>query len=443
MRNPLAIRSRVERGTTARIFISYRREDSREYAVRVHDRLVYEFGRDQVFIDQDAIEPGAVFPETLERALNSADALIAVIGPAWAGIRRSDGVRRLDDEHDFVRRELAHAFHRKIRVIPLLVGGARMPDKRELPQDIAPLADHQAVQLAANSFHTELDGLVETLRRQSATTLLLFTFLGAFASTLFSAVMRALVTEPSIQAAAIVAGLRWGFISCGVLLGLRGYISLRTSAISSMAAMAGLLGMLSLVVTRLLDSLASGQGSTMDTIMAGVGSALTYGLLALGLLLGYRSAGRLDARSVWLWTSGVCAGAFIGGALSFLVPNSPVQIMVVPDHERFARSALSWGTMAFVALLWSRSLTRLPVRSILVLSGFVILGAVLGEVLTTLSLLTDNSPATGIRLSFGRSLFWAALVPTVFIGVERLRRQPARAQVSRRAGDTARPWNGA
>jgi hypothetical protein len=45
----------------ARIFISYRREEGGASAGRLHDRLSEHFGRDNVFIDTDAIEPGLDF----------------------------------------------------------------------------------------------------------------------------------------------------------------------------------------------------------------------------------------------------------------------------------------------------------------------------------------------------------------------------------------------
>jgi hypothetical protein len=44
-----------------------------------------------------------------------------------------------------VRREIARALARGIRVIPVLVGGAAMPRARDLPADIAPLAEREAL----------------------------------------------------------------------------------------------------------------------------------------------------------------------------------------------------------------------------------------------------------------------------------------------------------
>jgi hypothetical protein len=47
------------------IFISYRRDDARGYAGRLYDRLAGEFGRENVFIDVDALQPGDDFVDAL------------------------------------------------------------------------------------------------------------------------------------------------------------------------------------------------------------------------------------------------------------------------------------------------------------------------------------------------------------------------------------------
>jgi len=58
-----------------------------------------------------------------------------------------DGSRRLDDPPDFVRREVAAAFRGGGLVVPILAGGASMPDAVHFPHDLAPLASRNAVQL--------------------------------------------------------------------------------------------------------------------------------------------------------------------------------------------------------------------------------------------------------------------------------------------------------
>src|ERR1043166_4935681 len=95
--------------TGTKIFISYRRDDSEGVAGRLFDRLATQFGREQIFMDVDAIAPGEDFIDVIERAVTSCDVLIAVIGRGWLEARDQDGRRRIDNPEDFVRVEIVAA----------------------------------------------------------------------------------------------------------------------------------------------------------------------------------------------------------------------------------------------------------------------------------------------------------------------------------------------
>jgi hypothetical protein len=149
----------------ARIFISYRRKDGSGSAGRLHDRLRERYGRDNVFMDVDSIEPGLDFIEVIERTVGSCDVLIALIGRQWLTITEADGQRRIDDPQDFVRHEVATALKRNIRVIPALIQNARMPRAEELPEVLKPLTRRNALELSDTHFHRDVDSLIETLDR--------------------------------------------------------------------------------------------------------------------------------------------------------------------------------------------------------------------------------------------------------------------------------------
>ena len=55
--------------------------------------------------------------------------MLAVIGPDWATVSDSHGRPRLSDPGDVVRMEIATALQTGKPVIPVLVGGASMPDE--------------------------------------------------------------------------------------------------------------------------------------------------------------------------------------------------------------------------------------------------------------------------------------------------------------------------
>lgn len=147
-----------------RIFISYRRDDSRSSALMLAKALEARLGATNVFIDID-IGAGARFPEALDAALDGCTALLAIIGPAWLD-KDESGQRRLDDPKDFVRREIARALERGIPVIPVRVTGAQLPERDSLPDNMKGMVDHQAVRFTDHEgFRYEFDGLVRDLDR--------------------------------------------------------------------------------------------------------------------------------------------------------------------------------------------------------------------------------------------------------------------------------------
>ncbi|OUL84662.1 hypothetical protein CA602_19305 [Paraburkholderia hospita] len=94
-----------KRGTDVpAIFISYRRIDSKAYAGRLFDRLSQHFGADHVFMDiEGGIQRGEDFADALQRAVESVDAMIILIGRQWLTCTGHNGRRRLDQPDDWVR----------------------------------------------------------------------------------------------------------------------------------------------------------------------------------------------------------------------------------------------------------------------------------------------------------------------------------------------------
>lgn len=150
----------------SRVFINYRRLDSAAYAGRLYDRLTHDLGRDFVFMDIDKIDPDDDWIEVIEQRLEVCKAVIVLIGPTWVDCRDETGERRLDNPDDHVRRELAVALERQVRVIPVLVGGANMPRSDRLPADLVRLVRRNAIELSDQRFHHDVDRLVEVLRRE-------------------------------------------------------------------------------------------------------------------------------------------------------------------------------------------------------------------------------------------------------------------------------------
>jgi hypothetical protein len=150
-------------GSTGRIFISYRRNETAYPAGWLFDRLAAHFGAAQIFKDVDSIELGDDFVEVITAAVGSCDVLLALIGDQWLTITDADGRRRLDDPDDFVRLEIEAALARHVRIIPILVDGARMPRPDELPAGLAGLVRRQALELSPSRFEYDTSRLLKVL----------------------------------------------------------------------------------------------------------------------------------------------------------------------------------------------------------------------------------------------------------------------------------------
>ena len=149
-----------------RIFISYRRADSADAAGRLYDRLAEQFGNDNVFINVNNIRPSKDYVVAIERRIANCDTMIVLIGPGWASATNEAGFRRLDDPRDLARLEVEAALQRNVRVIPILLGDAEMPETPELPEPLQALLRRQAVRLSHASFHKDVDLLLERLGRK-------------------------------------------------------------------------------------------------------------------------------------------------------------------------------------------------------------------------------------------------------------------------------------
>lgn len=147
-----------------RIFISYRRQDSEGHVGRLYDHLLKHFRPEDIFMDVASIEPGADFVEALEKAVAACDVCVVVMGTQWASITDDSGERRLHQWNDFVRIEVASALKMGKRVIPTLVGGAKMPNPTDLPDDLAMLVRRNAVELSHARFSYDVDQIVAVIR---------------------------------------------------------------------------------------------------------------------------------------------------------------------------------------------------------------------------------------------------------------------------------------
>lgn len=148
-----------------KIFISYRREDTSGESGRLKDKLEQVFGRENIFYDVETLEAGLNFDESIAKALNESKVLLAMIGPHWLRVTDAKGTKRITKPDDWVRKEISEALKREIRVIPVLVNGADMPDSDELPDDLKELTLKHAQELTSSRWNYDVGELTKVLEK--------------------------------------------------------------------------------------------------------------------------------------------------------------------------------------------------------------------------------------------------------------------------------------
>ncbi len=153
-----------------KIFISYRRADSKYVVDRIRDRLIATFGPDQIFRDVESIPFGTNFSETLEKEIQDCTVMLVVVGQQWLGITDTKGNKRLFDPNDYTRIEVEAGLRREgILVIPLLVMGMKMKDMptvEELPESLRDLALRNGLEVREDpDFNHDMQRLITSINQ--------------------------------------------------------------------------------------------------------------------------------------------------------------------------------------------------------------------------------------------------------------------------------------
>jgi hypothetical protein len=148
---------------TEKIVISYRRKDSQSTTRAIYERLEREFGAQAVFMDVK-IPVGIDFRKHINGVLNGSDILLAIVGPKWLG-KRIFGRPRIHDEEDWVRIEIESAIRRRVPIVPVLVDGAAIPSKGQLPATIRDIIYQNAARLdTGRDFSAHMADLIAGIR---------------------------------------------------------------------------------------------------------------------------------------------------------------------------------------------------------------------------------------------------------------------------------------
>src|SRR4051794_18178289 len=147
----------------AQVFISYRREETAGHSGRLYDVMSSRFGDSHVFMDVDIL-PGVDFVKRITEAVGDCHVLLVIMGPQWATISNGSSLPRIFDPGDFVRLEVETGLKRSdVAVIPVLVGGAKMPGPEAMPAPLRPLTRRNAIELSDTRWRYDVDRLLGAL----------------------------------------------------------------------------------------------------------------------------------------------------------------------------------------------------------------------------------------------------------------------------------------
>jgi tetratricopeptide (TPR) repeat protein len=179
------------------VFISYRRDDSRDIAERICDHLTSRFGDRHVFQDVVDIAPGLAWDQAIDVAIESSDTVLVIIGDNWLTAAK-DGVRRLDDPTDELREEIVRALAKPdTRVIPVLVGTAAMPTATDLPTALQGLVKRQAWTIRGGEhFHADISALADAIAPRRINRRWVLPAVGAVAALGLVVLTAVLITRP-------------------------------------------------------------------------------------------------------------------------------------------------------------------------------------------------------------------------------------------------------
>jgi hypothetical protein len=147
-----------------KVFVNYRVGRGDGSAALIERGLTSRFGPGKIFRAGVSIPAGADFQREILKAVRHCEVLLAVIGPDWANLVRRGGPA-LEDEDDWVRREILEAFQAGVTVIPVLVGSAPRLTSDDLPPELRRLARCQDRRFSHASVDDDIDRLAKELIR--------------------------------------------------------------------------------------------------------------------------------------------------------------------------------------------------------------------------------------------------------------------------------------
>jgi hypothetical protein len=141
---------------SSKILITRQPRDDGGEVARIYELLAASFGEDSVFLDADMVRSGSGFRDSIAFDLSSTMAVLVVIGPRWLD-------ELVAGNYPLHADVVAAALDGGELVIPVLIGGARLPSQEELPVRLAALTRIASLEVTGSRFEYDVWRLVRRL----------------------------------------------------------------------------------------------------------------------------------------------------------------------------------------------------------------------------------------------------------------------------------------
>lgn len=165
-----------------RIFVNYRRDDTKADARQVVRHLQTHFGKSHVFFDVKSLAKGERFDLAIDGAVSQCDAMVIIIGEKWLSLTKPDGTQRLFAEDDFVRYEIERGLHHNKPILPVLIDRTPMPGPDDLPPSIRELSLWNSARVEHETFDRDCVAIAKQLETMTRTSGIKPWWLGAAAA---------------------------------------------------------------------------------------------------------------------------------------------------------------------------------------------------------------------------------------------------------------------
>lgn len=118
------------------LFVNYRRDDEPMFVYSIYVHFYHRYGADNIFWDLGTIPLFEDFQRFIQDYIRKSDVVVPIIGPRWLELLKA---KQANGQVDFVKFEIEEAIHHNKIIAPILIKGASLPKKEDVPESLHPI----------------------------------------------------------------------------------------------------------------------------------------------------------------------------------------------------------------------------------------------------------------------------------------------------------------